>query len=77
MMSLLTLFGGLKNVFKVRPVLRITIIDWLNTIQVKTYTTDTFIFRLHYKVSYNVLQLATKYVFGCIFYLLFAQSLSI
>ena len=34
MMSLLTLFGGLKNVFKV-----------------KTYTTDTLVFRLHYKVT--------------------------
>ena len=32
MMSLLTLFGGLKNVFKV-----------------KKFTTDTVIFRLHYK----------------------------
>ena len=32
MMSLLTLFGGLKNVFKV-----------------KKFTTDTLIFRLHYK----------------------------
>ena len=34
MMSLLTLFGGLKNVFRV-----------------KSYTTDTVIFRLHYKVT--------------------------
>ena len=34
MMSLLTLFGGLKNVFKV-----------------KRFTTDTVIFRLHYKVT--------------------------
>ena len=34
MMSLLTLFGGLKNVFKV-----------------KKLTTDTVIFRLHYKVT--------------------------
>ena len=34
MMSLLTLFGGLKNVFKV-----------------KTYSTDTVVFRLHYKVN--------------------------
>ena len=33
-MSLLTLFGGLKNVFRV-----------------KSYTTDTVIFRLHYKVT--------------------------
>ena len=35
MMSLLTLFGGLKNVFRV-----------------KSYTTDTVIFRLHYKVTF-------------------------
>ena len=35
MMSLLTLFGGLKNVFKV-----------------KKFTTDTVIFRLHYKADY-------------------------
>lgn len=35
MMSLLTLFGGLKNVFKV-----------------KKFTTDTVIFRLHYKADF-------------------------
>ena len=35
MMSLLTLFGGLKNVFKV-----------------KKFTTDTLIFRLHYKADF-------------------------
>ena len=38
MMSLLTLFGGLKNVFKV-----------------KKYTTDTVIFRLHYKVTMGLM----------------------
>ena len=38
MMSLLTLFGGLKNVFRV-----------------KSYTTDTVIFRLHYKVTTGLL----------------------
>jgi len=38
MMSLLTLFGGLKNVFKV-----------------KTYSTDTVVFRLHYKVTMGFL----------------------
>ena len=38
MMSLLTLFGGLKNVFKV-----------------KTYTSDTVVFRLHYKVTTGLL----------------------
>ena len=36
MMSLLTLFGGLKNVFKV-----------------KKFTTDTVIFRLHYKADFH------------------------
>ena len=37
MMSLLTLFGGLKNVFKV-----------------KKFTTDTVIFRLHYKADLSI-----------------------
>ncbi|XP_023329586.1 innexin inx2 [Eurytemora carolleeae] len=38
MMSLVTLFGGLKNVFKV-----------------KAYSTDNFLFRLHYKVTMGLL----------------------
>lgn len=52
MMSLLTLFGGLKNVFKVGCLVVLSILgNDYEYIQVKTYTTDTFIFRLHYKVS--------------------------
>ena len=49
MMSLLTLFGGLKNVFKV-----------------KKYTTDTLIFRLHYKVTLGTrLYFLFKITFSC------------
>ena len=52
MMSLVTLFGGLKNVFKVGhrlPCLTVT------ACQVKTYSTDTFVFRLHYKVTMGMM----------------------
>ena len=54
MMSLVTLFGGLKNVFKAstRPNPRNG--QRIN-FQVKTYSTDTFVFRLHYKVTMGLL----------------------
>ena len=54
MMSLVTLFGGLKNVFKAstHPNPRN---GQPTNFQVKTYSTDTFVFRLHYKVTMGLL----------------------
>ena len=52
MMSLVTLFGGLKNVFKA-SICRTYQVNGQS--QVKTYSTDTFVFRLHYKVTMGLM----------------------
>ena len=52
MMSLVTLFGGLKNVFKASTCLTYEV---NGPSQVKTYSTDTFVFRLHYKVTMGLM----------------------
>ena len=51
-MSLVTLFGGLKNVFKA-SICRTYQVNGQS--QVKTYSTDTFVFRLHYKVTMGLM----------------------
>ena len=53
MMSLVTLFGGLKNVFKAS--ICYIRIQYPVELQVKTYSTDTFVFRLHYKVTMGLM----------------------
>ena len=49
MMSLVTLFGGLKSLFKVNIYLQRNITR-KRFLQVRQYSADNFIFRLHYKV---------------------------
>ena len=50
MMSLVTLFGGLKSLFKVIIIYFQRIISRKCFLQVRQYSADNFIFRLHYKV---------------------------
>ena len=53
MMSLVTLFGGLKSLFKVKAYIKRAIIHFLS-IKVRQYSADNFIFRLHYKVQSEI-----------------------